>query len=113
MKEGIIGAFTGFLNGIFGSGGGSLAVPALEKFSNMKAHKAHATTIAIILPLSIISMFIYLKDVDINVLDILSICLGGMVGGFIGAKTLKKVPTKWLHKIFGAFMLAGAWRMIL
>ena len=28
----LIGIFTGFANGIFGSGGGTVAVPAMEKF---------------------------------------------------------------------------------
>ena len=39
--------------------------------------------------------------------------LGGILGGFLGAKYLKKVPAKYLHKIFGAFMLLGAYRLIL
>lgn len=109
----IIGLVTGFFNGLFGSGGGSILVPSLERFLKMEEHKAHSTAIAIILPLSIVSIFIYTRNVDIPIKVVLIICLGGLLGGFLGAKYLKKIPSKWLHKIFGIFMLIGAWRMIL
>jgi hypothetical protein len=36
-----------------------------------------------------------------------------MAGGFVGAKLLNKVSDKWLHKIFGAFMIAAAVKMVL
>lgn len=108
----ILGIITGFLNGLFGSGGGTILVPGLEKFLNFEEHKAHATTIAVILPLSILSMFVYLKGVNINYINVIIISLGGMLGGYLGAKFLKKIPAKWLHKIFGGFMLIAAWRMI-
>ncbi len=50
-----IGIITGFINGLFGSGGGTIVVPALIFLLGMDDHKAHATAISIILPLSIIS----------------------------------------------------------
>ena len=45
----LIGAVTGFANGLFGSGGGTIVVPCMERFLNVEEHKAHATAIAIIL----------------------------------------------------------------
>lgn len=56
-----IGFVTGIINGLFGSGGGTLIVPALVFILGIEDYKAHATAISIILPLSIISTFIYLK----------------------------------------------------
>ncbi len=109
----ILGLLTGFLNGLFGSGGGTILVPALEKFLNFEEHKAHATAIAVILPLSILSAFIYLKGSNLEYLKVIIISIGGMLGGYLGAKFLKKIPSKWLHKIFGIFMLIASWRMIL
>ena len=103
----------GFFNGLFGSGGGSILVPSLERFLKMEEHKAHSTTIAIILPLSIVSIFIYFNGIDIDIKQVIVVSLGGILGGFIGAKYLKKIPAKWLHKIFGIFMLLGAWSLIL
>lgn len=109
----IIGSITGFLNGLFGSGGGTIVVPCLEKFLAVEEHKAHATAIAIILPLCIVSAIIYLKSGNIKWLDVIAISIGGMVGGFIGARLLNKISGIWLHRIFGGFMILAAVKMIL
>lgn len=110
--SGVIGVFTGFLNGLFGSGGGTVVVPCLERFLDVEEHKAHASAIAIILPLSILSAFMYTRNTKLEWFSILTISAGGMVGGYIGAKLLTKISAKWLHKIFGAFMIVAAVRMI-
>jgi len=109
----VIGTVTGLANGLFGAGGGTVVVPCMERLLDVDAHKAHATAIAIILPLSVISAFIYLKGTDIDLKSILFVSVGGMIGGFIGAKLLNKIPSKWLHKIFGIFMIAAAVKMLL
>ena len=113
LKRSIVGVITGFLNGLFGSGGGTVVVPAMERFLQTECHKAHATAIAIILPLSVISAIIYMKGGDTDWMIVLYVSIGGAVGGFMGAKLLKKLSAKWLHKIFGLFMIAAAIRMIL
>ncbi|MCF6466484.1 sulfite exporter TauE/SafE family protein [Clostridium sp. Cult2] len=108
-----IGLITGLVNGLFGSGGGTLVVPALVFLLGIEDYKAHATAISIILPLSIISSFIYLKN-NIIRLDIsLIIVLGGIIGSIIGAKFLNKVPIPILRKIFGSIIIYTAIRMII
>ncbi|MCL2592341.1 MAG: sulfite exporter TauE/SafE family protein, partial [Defluviitaleaceae bacterium] len=52
IKIVIIGLITGFFNGLFGAGGGSVLVPCMRRFLNIEVHKSHATSIAIILPLT-------------------------------------------------------------
>ena len=113
FKIAVLGLVTGFANGLFGSGGGTLVVPGMQKFLKVEQHKAHATAIAIILPLTVISVFIYFKGVEADWGMILWISAGGVAGGFIGAKLLNKISGFLLHKIFGAFMIAAAVRMIL
>lgn len=113
FKKLVIGIITGFANGLFGAGGGTIVVPAIEKFLKVEAHKAHATAIAIILPLSILSTFIYGKGVNMDAKVVFYVSIGGIIGGYIGAKLLNKLSTKWLHKIFGTFMIVAAVRMIL
>ncbi len=109
----IIGAVTGTANGFFGAGGGTILVPAAERLMGLEEHKAHATAIAVILPLSIISAFLYAGKVDMDHMALLKTSVGGIAGGYIGAGLLGKIPKKWLHIIFGGFMLAAAVRMIL
>ena len=110
-----IGLVTGFANGLFGSGGGTIVVPAMERFLNVEEHKAHATAIAIILPLSVLSLAVYFWRTGLGEVWRIAFwaSVGGLAGGVVGARLLRRVSGIWLHRIFGAFMLAAAVRMIL
>ncbi len=112
MNAALIGLVGGFVNGLLGSGGGTLLVPSMERFMKVESHKAHATAIIIILPLSIVSAVVYLWGERLDWLMIAKISLGGVAGGFVGAKLLNKISGKWLHKIFGIIILVGAFNMI-
>ncbi|QXM07399.1 sulfite exporter TauE/SafE family protein [Crassaminicella indica] len=107
-----IGIATGFINGLLGSGGGTIIVPTLERILKVETHKAHATAIAAIFPISLISAMIYIKNQNIEWNTTAYITVGGIVGGFIGAKLLNKFPSKWLHRIFGTVMIITGIRMI-
>ena len=106
------GALTGTLNGLFGSGGGVAAVLVLKKLFRCNPKEAHATAILIILPLSITSIIIYFMRADIPVSTAVFTSIGGVLGGLVGAKLLKKLKSKWITKIFGIVMIAGAIRML-
>lgn len=108
-----IGLITGFANGLFGSGGGTIVVPAMERFLDIEEHKAHATAISIILPLSLLSLVIYCWKTDVQWSIALWASAGGIAGGFVGAKLLSKLSGIWLHRIFGLFMIVAAVRMML
>ncbi|MDR1560509.1 MAG: sulfite exporter TauE/SafE family protein [Clostridiales bacterium] len=106
------GLIVGTANGVFGSGGGTLLVPALEKFLNIETHKAHATALAVIMPLSLLSILFYTRGGDTPWGTILWISAGGAAGGYIGAKLLNKLKSAWLRKLFGICMVVAAVRMI-
>lgn len=108
-----VGGITGIANGFFGAGGGTVLVPAMERLLKIEEHKAHATAIAVILPLSVISAFLYVRKVDMDYSLLLWASLGGVAGGYVGARLLPNISKKWLHIIFGGFMIAAAARMIL
>ena len=61
FKNSLIGIFTGFINGLFGSGGGTLLVPILNNILKVEEHKSHATALAIIIFLSTTSSLIYIS----------------------------------------------------
>lgn len=69
----------------------------------------------VILPLSLLSLGVYLWKADLGAVWRIAFwaSAGGLVGGFVGAKLLQCVSGVWLHRIFGAFMLAAAVRLIL
>lgn len=109
----LTGLLTGFINGLFGSGGGTIAVPAMVFLLGIKEQTAHATAIAVILPLSIISSIIYFKNSFTDWNLTLTVSIGGMIGAYIGAKILNRFSESTLRKIFGISMIAAAIRMVL
>ncbi|WP_425446049.1 sulfite exporter TauE/SafE family protein [Dethiothermospora halolimnae] len=109
----LIGLVTGIINGLFGSGGGTIIVPALVFILSLEQYKAHATAISIILPLSIVSTIIYLRSDIIDLSIALMITSGGIIGSILGAKFLNKIPSKILRKIFGIFMIIAAIRLVI
>lgn len=109
----LIGLLTGLCNGLFGAGGGMIAVPAMERFLTVEEHDAHATAILIILPLAVISAFVYFKNGFFAWDKIMRVTAGGVLGGVIGAWLLHRVSALCLRRLFALFMIAAAIRMIL
>lgn len=107
-----IGLVAGLINGLFGSGGGTIVVPALVFLLGVEDHKAHATAISIILPLSIISTIIYLTNDSIPFNIAIPVTIGGVLGSYLGARMLNKIPVNILRKIFGSVIIYTAIRMI-
>ena len=112
LKNCLIGAFTGFINGVFGSGGGPLLVPILNNILKVEEHKSHSTALAVIIFLSITSSVIYISigTYDINLT--IQAAIGSILGGIIGAKLLSKVNGKFLRIGFGIIMIIAAFRMV-
>lgn len=108
----LIGFVTGILNGLFGAGGGMIAVPALRK-TGCEVQESHATSIALILPLSVISAGVYLHRGHVTIGDAWVYLPGGIAGAVVGAFLLKKVSPLWLHRIFGVLILFAAGRILL
>ena len=112
IKKSIIGVFTGFINGIFGSGGGTLLVPILNNIIKVEEHKSHATALAIIVFLTSASSVIYISKGTYDISLTLKVAIGSIVGGIFGAKLLTKVTGKFLRISFGVIMIIAALRMV-
>lgn len=107
------GAVIGFLNGFFGGGGGMVCVPILQRVLSLSSKESHATAIAVIFPLSYISASVYVFNLVIESVPFLTIALGVVVGGILGAYVLKFMPPKAVRIIFALLMLAGGVRLII
>lgn len=112
MKKIIIGILAGIVCGLFGTGGGLVLVPAFIYMLEIEPKKARATSLTCMLIMVIISSIFYYKN---NYIDWKAggLCaLGGVIGGYIGAKVLKKTPDYILKIIFILFILYYSARMI-
>lgn len=115
MKKGktmIIGICAGFITGFFSTGGGMLVLPALIYFIKLDEKRARATTIFAILPMVITASIFYYKDSFFDISLGIKCAIGGMIGGFIGTKLLKKVSNKLLKIIFIIFLLYASYNML-
>lgn len=83
------GIAIGLLNGFFGSGGGILAVALLEK-KGLSPRQAHATSIALILPLSIISLGVYYLRGNLSLGQSLFFFVPALLGSVWRRMVLKK-----------------------
>lgn len=107
------GTIIGLLNGFFGGGGGMVCVPILEKVLNLDSKHAHATAIAVILPISLISASIYVYNGYLQSQPLLIVGAGVVVGGVLGAYALKVLPPKAIKIIFAIIMFAGGIKLII
>ena len=106
------GALVGLLNGMLGAGGGMLAVPLLKKLG-LRQTEAHATAVAVIFPLSVLSTLAYLWFGRFELGGAAFYLLPGAAGALLGGLLLAKIPAKWLRKIFACFMIWAGIRMVM
>lgn len=106
------GFAVGLVNGVFGAGGGMLAVPLLKK-AGLNQKSAHANAVAVILPITVISAIMYLVKGNVMLSDSFAFIPTGLIGSVIATFLLKKFSNRWLQKIFAAFMIYAGVRLLL
>lgn len=106
------GVVCGFANGFFGGGGGMIVVPFLVYVMKMEAKKAHATAIAVILPVTLFSAITYLLSFDISIKALIPVSVGVFVGGVTGAYLLPKLQNKVIMFIFAGIMIVAGVKLI-
>ena len=111
-KQVTAGALTGAVNGIFGGGGGMVAVPLLSKMLGYKDKEAHATAIFVIAPVCVASAIIYIINGYASPDVIIPAAIGTVAGGFVGAYTLAKFSSDAVNYIFLAIMFVAGIRML-
>lgn len=109
----LIGCFIGFINGFWGGGGGMVCVPTLTNLLGVPDKKAHATTILIMLPLSIASFIVYMLKGNVQWATAGVITGGFVLGGIAGALILKKINNTVLRIVFSLVIIAGAIKMLI
>ena len=110
MMNMIKGSVIGLLNGFFGSGGGVIAVPVLEKESS--PNEAHATSVALIFILSMVTALFYGFSGNLDFKTAWEYVPWGILGAVSGAFFLKNIKAQWLKRLFGAVIIAAAVRML-
>lgn len=104
-----VGLLTGFLSGLFGVGGGFVIVPALVLFSGMPIRRAIATSLLVIVLVSISgvsSQFLAGREIPLEVTGLF--VAGGVLGTQLGSLVGKRLDASMLQKVFAIGIVAVA-----
>lgn len=114
-----LGFLSGVINGLFGCGGGIIAVAAFsgalseERNRKKRTQEAFSMTVCSVAAMSLAAAFVYRTFGAINSVSIAEYLLPALGGGAIGAVLLGKINTRVLKKIFAALIIYSGIKMII
>ncbi len=114
----LVGAAAGVCNGLIGCGGGIFIVYALSylyRYDGEVGKKdVFATAVASILPMSAVSVFMYMSGGNApDASGAYKYLLPAVIGGAVGALLLDRIKSRLLGKIFAALVMWAGLSMIL
>jgi len=105
----LAGLCAGAVNGMFGAGGGMVLIPMLTAFGGLEDNRVFSSSVAVILPLCLVSLF-FAENLPWK--EALPYMAGSAAGGFAAGQWGHRVPTLWLHRVFGGLLLWGGIRYL-
>ena len=106
------GSCAGVVNGLFGAGGGMVLIPLLAFLIPIPDSDIFSTSVSIILPVCIVSLLFSLLGASVSWKSVFPYIIGSVLGG-VGAGIFgKRIPTVWLHRGLGLFVLWGGIRYL-
>jgi uncharacterized membrane protein YfcA len=113
LKLLVIGLVAGILSGLLGVGGGIVIVPMLVLVAGFSQHRAHATSLAAVIPIASVAAGTYGFDDSVDLRIAIFIALGALVGAPLGACWMANMSEAKLKVVFGVLLIAmGALLML-
>ena len=116
MRHYLIGALAGLgagiVNGIFGAAGGMILIPVLALLGRSPEESLFPTSVSVMLPVCVVSLLLSSPVASLPWSDALPSLIGGALGGIAAGLWGRKIPTVWLHRIFGIMILWGGLRYL-
>ncbi len=106
------GGLAGICNGLFGAGAGMVLAPGLQRHTDLDDQCLFPTVLAIVLPLSLVSLTVYGLHGDLPWSSAWPYLVGSTLGGLLSGTLGKRIPAKWLHRAMGVILLLGAVRAL-
>ncbi len=106
----LLGLAAGFLNGLLGAGGGIVIVLGLsqiQKHTSGDPRSVYASAIAVMLPLSLVSVWRYAQMGHMDVAAMSALALPAIAGGAVGAWLLRRLSPRALARLFAALVLVS------
>jgi len=111
FKAILIGLLGGLAGGLVGIGGGIIMVPLMVYSLDFSQHSAHASSLAAIVPISVISASIYsfYGNMELNLATLFAI--GGIAGAYLGSALMPHVKANILQRMLAIVVIAASIRM--
>jgi uncharacterized protein len=108
----VLGVVIGAWSAALGLGGGLLTVPALALLFGTGLHAAESTSLAVMLPNSIVGTVAHVRQRTASVPVGVRLACGAAAGAIVGALLAVEIPSTGLGFFFGLFTLAMAARSL-
>lgn len=112
IRSVLTGVAGGAFSGLTGVGGGAVMVPLLTGQIKLSQHRAHGTSLAIIMFVAVSGVIGYWRAGNIDWQLVLALAPGAIAGVYVGAKAMVRVPALQLRLLFGAFLFFVAFRQL-
>ncbi|MEP6753017.1 MAG: sulfite exporter TauE/SafE family protein [Candidatus Dormiibacterota bacterium] len=103
-----IGFLGGVMGGLLGVGGGFVMVPLQVLLAGVPQRQANATSLVAIIPIALAALPIYYFEKGTPQVDLhlaLFLVIGSVVGAYLGARFLRRIPERPLTVGVAAFLL--------
>lgn len=107
-----VGLFSGVVSAALGVGGGVVFVPALVILFGFDQHLAQGTSLAVIVPTTIVGAAAHARAGRVDWRLVGLIAAGGVVGGLTGAQLALSLDETLLRRLFAVFLAVIALRML-
>ena len=103
----------GFLNGLLGTGGGTILYFCLNHAYESKTKENLAASTVSVMFFCIVSLFFYNGNALLDFGKVAKICIPAALGGLIGAMLLKRLSVNSVKMLFSAVMCLGGILMLI
>lgn len=100
-----LGALIGFAGGLFGVGGGMLAVPVLALGFGLEQQFAQGTTYVMAAPTALMGLVQYYRRGSVDMRYAIGIAIAGSISGYAGTLLAVHIDPLQLRRVFSVFLL--------
>lgn len=100
-----IGAMIGFAGGVFGVGGGMIAVPVLALGFGLEQQFAQGTTYVMVAPAALLGLWHYHRHGSVDPRYAVALAVTGSIAGYIATRLALVVEAQVLRQWFSIFLL--------
>jgi hypothetical protein len=109
----LVGLVCGVFSALFGVGAGIIMIPVLSLAFHYPQKSAQGMSLAVMAPMALMGAIRYKmnSDIDINMLQVVLLAIGGVAGAWLGVHIVERVPGAMLRRMFAVILVVAAVQM--